>query len=398
MRLLVVNTGSSSLKLQILDGPATEPHAANQATSDASPEPGGRKLSQGAADWHSGPSRHVADWDGRDVSPIADLVAEAGAVTAVGHRVVHGGLEFRDPTLIDDNVVAALDALTPVAPLHQQRALAGIAAARKVLPNVPHVACFDTAYHATIPEAAATYALPAEWRQRWPLCRFGFHGLSHAYAARRAAEMIGRTDDADLRVVTCHLGAGASLCASRGGRSVDTTMGFTPLEGLVMATRSGSVDPGLILWLITEAGLTPEEVSQALEHQSGLLGLAGTPDMAKLLEEADAGNPEARLARDVYVHALAKGIAAMTASLAGLDALVFTGGIGEHSPDIRAATTTPLPHLGIAIDHDMNETCEPDADISAFHSKAKTLVLTAREDAEITQQVRTFITPHRGPH
>jgi acetate kinase len=416
MRILVVNTGSSSLKLRL--------------------------LGQADAGWSTGPSRHVADWDGEDVSPIADLLAEAGTVDAVGHRVVHGGVDLREPTLLDDEVVKRVDALTPLAPLHQQRALAGVAAARQVLPDVPHVACFDTAYHATIPEAAATYALPAEWRQRWPLRRFGFHGLSHAYAARRAVELVVRTapmgparlaepadlagsatpghvddtrsahtperhsnqtDDArlahaperrsddDLRVVTCHLGAGASLCASRGGRSVDTTMGFTPLEGLVMGTRAGSVDPGLVLWLITEAGLTPDEVSDGLEHQSGLQGLAGTSDMADVLARARAGDPASTLARDVYIHVLTREIAAMTASLGGLDVLVFTGGVGEHAPEVRTAAATRLAYLGIVLDVIANATATTDTDVTASDAPVTTLVVTAREDLEIAQQVRSLL-------
>jgi acetate kinase len=364
VRLLVVNTGSSSLKLQVLD---------------RSPGDG----------WTTGLSRHVADWDGRDVRPVADLVAESGAVTAVGHRVVHGGVELRGPTLVDDEIVTRLDALTPLAPLHQQRSLAGIAAAREVLPDIPHVACFDTAYHATLSEPAATYALPEAWRRRWPLRRFGFHGLSHAYAARRATELTGSADD--LRVVSCHLGAGASLCASRAGRSVDTTMGFTPLEGLIMSTRAGSVDPGLVLWLITEAGLTPEEVSEGLEHESGLKGLTGTPDMAQILHQAEAGDTKARQARDVYVHTLTKQIAAMVASLDGIDVLTFTGGIGENAPDLRATEASRLSHLGVAVDPTSNTAAKADADITAREAAVTTLVITAREDLEIAHQVQDLL-------
>src|SRR5207244_4446206 len=227
---------------------------------------------------------------------------------AVGHRIVHGGTEFIGPVLIDPDVVARLRSLTDLAPLHQPKSLAALDAVSRILPGTPAVACFDTAFHAAMPEAASTYALPPEWRTRWSLRRFGFHGLSHGYASRRAAELIGRRPE-DLRVVTCHLGAGASLAAVLGGRSVDTTMGFTPLEGLVMATRSGSVDPGLVLWLIRDAGLDPSAVAAGLEEDSGLVGLAGSADMRAVLERSEAGDETARVALDVYIHRLVTSVA-----------------------------------------------------------------------------------------
>lgn len=368
-RILVVNTGSSSLKLTVLDADDPVPVAAV----------------------------HVPGWDGHDVAPVGTVVAGAGPVAAVGHRVVHGGAELTDPTLIDDAVEARIEALVPLAPLHQDRALAGIVAARAAAPELPQVACFDTAFHAAMPAAAAIYALPAAWRQRWDLRRFGFHGLSHAHAAGRAAAMVGRPDDPDLRVVSCHLGAGASLAAIRGGRSVDTTMGFTPLEGLVMATRSGSVDPGLLLWLLTDAGLTAAEVRDGLEHDAGLAGLAGTADMKAVVERLGPGDGDetARLAFDVYVHRLAREVAAMTAALGGVDVLVFTGGVGEHSAEVRQAATDRLPHLGIALDPDLNA-AEPqadtrDRDLTAPDAPVTTLVVEAREDLEIARQVRTVL-------
>jgi acetate kinase len=258
MRVLVVNTGSSSLKLRLLAGDDT-------VLSD----------------------RYLESWNG-DASDVAAELAGIGDVDAVGHRVVHGGAELHDAVAVDDGVEARIEALTELAPLHQPRALAAIRAVRKLLPEAPSVACFDTAYHATLPDAAAKYALPEEWRRRWGLRRFGFHGLSHAYAARRAAELLGRED---VRPVSCHLGAGAPLCASHAGRSVDTTMGFTPLEGLVMATRSGSVDPGLLLWLATYAGLPVDEIAAGLQQRSGLAGLSGgTGDLREVLAARDTGD------------------------------------------------------------------------------------------------------------
>jgi acetate kinase len=273
--------------------------------------------------------------------------------------------------------------LTELAPLHQPRAVAAIDALADRLPRTPAAACFDTAFHATLSPAAGTYALPAEWPRR----RYGFHGLSHAYASRRAAELTGR-DPETFRVVTCHLGAGASLAAVAGGRSLDTTMGFTPLDGLVMASRSGSVDPGLVLWLLEHRDLTASELADALEHRAGLTGLAGTGDMRELLPRADAGEPDARLALDVYVHRLRAGIAAMAAAMNGLDALVFTGGVGEHAPAIRARAVAGLAFLGVTVDRERNDAATDDAPIGDG-----TLVVTAREDLEMARQVRALSGP-----
>jgi acetate kinase len=285
-------------------------------------------------------------------------------------------MRFREAVRVDAGVVGALEELTELAPLHQPKSLAALEAVSALLPGVPAVACFDTAFHATLPAAAYTYALPREWRERWGVRRYGFHGLSHAYASRRAAELVGRPL-AELRVVTCHLGAGASLAAVRGGVSVDTTMGFTPLEGLVMATRSGSVDPGLVLWLEERHGLAPRDAAAALEHRSGLLGLAGTADMREVCARAERGDPQAVLAFDVYVHRLRSGIAAMAASAGGLDALVFTGGVGENAPSVRDAACDGLSFLGPAV--------------------ADPLVIEAREDVEIARQVRAVLGGDAAP-
>jgi acetate kinase len=265
----------------------------------------------------------------------------------------------------------------------------------EVLPDAPAVACFDTAFHAGMPAAASTYALPAEWRTRWGLRRYGFHGLSHAYAARRAAQLLGRRTE-DLRVVTCHLGAGASLAAVQHGRSVDTTMGFTPLDGLVMATRSGSVDPGLILWLEEHAGTPPSELAATLEDRSGLLGLAGTGDMREILARAAAGDPPARLALDVYLHRLRSGIAAMAASMGGLDALVFTGGVGENAPVVREQAAGSLAFLGVVVDPHRNLDGDGDREIGAESGPVGVLVLAAREDLEIARGVRQVLSGTRG--
>ncbi len=358
-RILVVNAGSSSLKLRVLDG-----GDAIVASADL-PAPRGTT----------------------DAVAVADAIRGFGPVGAVGHRIVHGGTQFSSPVLIDAAVVARLRALTDLAPLHQPKSLAALDVVTGVLPEVPAVACFDTAFHATLPAAASTYALPPEWRKRWDLRRYGFHGLSHAYASRRVTELLGRPADG-LRLVTCHLGAGASLAAIRDGRSVDTTMGFTPLEGLVMATRSGSVDPGLVLWLEEHAGTPPAELAATLEHRSGLLGLAGTADMRAIVDAAAAGNADARLALDVYVHRLRAGIAAMAASLGGIDALVFTGGVGEHAPTVRAMAAEQLGFLGIELDAARNDAGPDERDIGAQGARVRAFVIVAREDLQIAHEVR----------
>ena len=329
VRVLVVNAGSSTLKLSVL-GDGEQPLAAR--TLD---------LPDGAV-------------RGDDVAAALEGLP---AAEAVGHRVVHGG-EATEPAVIDEAVREHIASLAPLAPLHQARALAGIDAVARARPGLPAVACYDTAFHAHLPAAAATYALPRAWRERFRLRRVGFHGLSHGWVARQV--------DPGARLVSCHLGAGASLAAIRDGCSVDTTMGFTPLEGLVMATRSGSVDPGLLTWLLRDGGLSLEAVDHGLEHDSGLTGLAGTGDMRDLLARDD---PDARLALDVYLHRLRAGIAAMTASLGDLDVLAFTGGVGEHARSIRDDVVGGLGFLG------------PFA----------TIVVTSREDLEIARQVRAAL-------
>jgi acetate kinase len=258
---------------------------------------------------------------------------------------------------------------------------------------VPQVACFDTAFHATLPEAAFTYAVPGEWRERWGTRRYGFHGLSHAYVSRRVAELVDREGDDGLRVVTCHLGAGASLAAVLGGRSVDTTMGFTPLEGLVMATRSGTVDPGMVLWLATEQGVAPADLMEALERRSGLLGLGGTSDMRAILDGARDGEPDARLALEVYLHRLRASIAAMAASLGGLDAIAFTGGVGERSAEVRAFAADGLGFLGIGFDPAANDaaTGEDESEIGAGGAAVRAFVIPAREELEIAREVRRVL-------
>jgi acetate kinase len=358
MRLLIVNAGSSSLKLTRLDSDGTVTAAAT-----------------------------LEHWQGEDQrEQMAEFLA-GGPVDAVGHRVVHGGPRHTGPAVVDDLLLAYLYSISHLAPLHNPRALAGIRAVRDLLPGVPAVACFDTTFHAGLPLAARTYALPREWNEQWGLRRYGFHGLSHAHAVRRGAELVGRAP-AELRIVSCHLGAGASLAAVRDGVCVDTTMGFTPLAGLVMNTRPGTLDPGLLLWLL-EHGQVPEpELNDVLEHHAGLKGLSGTSgDLREVLAGADRGDAACVLARDVYVHRLARETAAMTAATGGLDVLVLTGGVGEHSWQIRVALAGALAHLGLAVDLGRNRSTSADGDVSAAGAAVRTVVVTAREDLEIRRQV-----------
>ena len=334
---------------------------------------------------------------------IAAAIESFGRVDAVGHRVVHGGTLYAAPVLVTGAVRQRLESLTDLAPLHQPKSLAALDAVSAVLPGVPAVACFDTAFHATIPAAAATFALPAEWRARWTLRRYGFHGLSHAYVSSRAAQLVaGEPASGSLRVVTCHLGAGASLAAVHGGRSVDTTMGFTPLDGLVMATRSGSVDPGLVLWLEEHAHMPPRELADTLENRSGLAGLAGTGDMRQVLARAAAGDERALLGRNVYLHRLRAAIAAMAAAMDGIDVLVFTGGVGENSPEIRSRAAAGLRFLGIAVDEESNALGKHDRgddwEITAPGAAVRAFVIAAREDKQIAAEVRSVLAASwRGP-
>jgi acetate kinase len=318
-RVLVVNAGSSSLKLSLL---------------------------------HEGSDAPVAERELHVTGAVADtdelreaLVGRFADAEVVAHRIVHGGERFRQAVLIDQDVRAALGELTALAPLHQPKSLAALDAVCAELPDIPAVACFDTAFHATMPDAAITFALPERWRRRWGLRRYGFHGLSHAHIAHEVSAMFGGKPDGDLRLISCHLGSGASLCAIASGRSIDTTMGFTPLDGLVMATRSGRVDPGLLLWLLEQTGLTESEMAEALEHESGLAGLAGTGDMRAVLTAREGGDERAALAIAVYLHSLRSSIAAMAASLGGVDVIAFTGGVGERSAPIRTEAMLGLEFL-----------------------------------------------------
>jgi acetate kinase len=338
--ILVVNAGSTSLKLSVVAGDGT-----------------------------------------------AESVPELDAVTAddldaVAHRVVHGGPRFTDPVRIDRSVRQAIFDLESLAPLHNAPALRGIEEATSSHPDVPHVAVFDTAFHATIPFEASVYPIPRTWREEHGIRRYGFNGLSVQWAVERVPAS---------RLVVCHLGGGCSVTAVRDGRSVDTTMGFTPLEGVPMSTRSGSVDPGAILYLLRESGSDMEAIDHALNFDSGLNGLAGSGDMSEIEERAEVGDGDALLALDLFTYRVAAAVAAMAVATEGLDALVFTAGIGEGSALTRSRVCRRLGFLGVELDSESNRTAQPDADVSTPDSVVRVSVIRAREDLVAARAARDLL-------
>jgi acetate kinase len=308
-------------------------------------------------------------------------VEELVAADAVGHRVVHGGERFVEPVAITDEVEAAIDALSTIAPLHNDPALAAIRRARQELPDVPHVAVFDTAFHAGMPHRAKTYAVPERWRDEWKVRRYGFHGLSVQWVA-------GQVDA--KRLVVCHLGGGCSITAVLDGRSVDTTMGFSPLEGVPMATRSGSIDPGALLFVQRAYGLSVDEVDRTLNEESGLEGLSGGRGL-RALEAAARDDEQAQLALRVYTYRIATAVAAMAAAAGGLDALVFTAGVGEHSVRVRADVCERLGFLGVELDPELNTRSTPDSDLATSESAVRVLVVAAREELVVARAVRALL-------
>jgi acetate kinase len=386
MQILVINTGSSSVKFSVIE-------AENE-----------RLVLSGQADWSSLPAKFVLHRPGQEplkatlqadthtaavaqiLEEIAPMIGDLGELGAIGHRVVHGGDVFTQSVRIDESAKKKLAELVELAPLHNGINLEGILAAEKNWPGVEQVAVFDTAFHATLSEAHRTYAIPRAWTIDWKLRRYGFHGLSCAYSAQEAPKLLGRSSE-DLRLVICHLGAGCSMTAVRDGQSVDTSMGFTPLDGLMMATRSGSVDPGLLIHVLRHKGVTVDDLDRVLNRESGLLGVSGvSADMRQILQEGRNGHEPSRLALEIYVQLLRQMIGAMTVALGGLDALVFTGGVGENSEEVRAAVCAGMGCLGLELDTMANTQCQPDADVASMSSDARILVIAAREDLTIVRE------------
>lgn len=319
-------------------------------------------------------------WRGR-TQTINDLKE----IDIVGHRVVHGGQDYQQSTLISPDVKKAIARLSVFAPVHNPVNLEGIEAIEKNLGDVPQVAVFDTAFHAQLPPAAFVYPGPYEWLENG-IRRYGFHGISHQYCARRAADILGQ-DLADLRLISCHLGNGCSLAAIRGGWSVDTTMGFTPLEGLMMGSRSGSIDPGILIHLLKQSDFTAEKLDGILNRNSGLKGISGvSSDLRQIGDAIAQGNQRAQLALDIYIHRLRAGIGAMLASLGGLDALIFTAGVGENSALVRAAACEAFGFIGLKLDEEKNQHSPIDRDIAAVDSAVRILVIHTQEDWEIARE------------
>jgi acetate kinase len=411
MKILILNSGSSSQKSSLYDLAAPLPSLA--------PEP----LWQGEIEWSGSDANiKIATSSGAETkekvkvssreeatrqllatlwSGSTRVLASSAEIGVVGHRVVNGGPNCREPVLIDANVTAAIEKAAVFAPLHNRAELEGIAIIDKEIPNVPQVAVFDTGFHRHLPEAAYVYPGPYEWLAKG-IRRYGFHGINHGYCAERAPQILKR-EPRGLRIVSCHLGNGCSLAAIQDGRSVDTTMGFTPLEGLMMGTRSGSVDPGILTYLVRQEKQTGEQLDDLLNKKSGLLGISGfSGDMREIIEAmkkpADANAPandasspgasnakRAKLAFDMFVHRLRREIGSMIAVLGGIDVLVFTAGIGENSPDVRAAACENLSFVGVQLDAAKNAQSPADADISTNGSAIRVLVIKAQEDWAIAR-------------
>ncbi len=395
MSILVLNAGSSSLKFGLFDAEA------------------GRALASGGIDWAGGDRQHAqltlcvepdrplrATVSAPDDQTAARLAigrleeAAAGraeplaAIEVVGHRVVHGGAEFAGSVRIDARVKAGIARLAELAPLHNPPALEAIRAAEAALPGAVQVAVFDTAFYARLPPRAYVYPVPYQWCVDWGVRRFGFHGISHQYCTRRAAELLGR-DLSDLRIVSCHLGGGCSAAAVQGGVPVATTMGFTTLEGLMMGTRTGSIDPGILLHLQRSRGLTVDQIDDALHHRSGLLGLSGvSSDLAEIEEAMRKGNQQAKLAFDVFADRVRSAVGSLAVTMGGVDAIIFTDRIGEGSPALRSAVCGGLECLGLRLDPARNAACQADADLASAESPARILVIHTREELMIAREAR----------
>jgi acetate kinase len=385
MNILLLNAGSSSLKVTLTDAK-------------------GASLAHALADWagastkyqfvdNEGNSRsQTVPWRGHAKAVeqfVGDLTAaQLTSLSAVGHRVVHGG-PFKASVRITPDVRARIMELADLAPLHNPPSLETLAAAEAAMPNVPHVAVFDTAFHATLPPEAYTYPIPQRWTNDWGIRRYGFHGLSHAYCARRAIELLAaHPSPAAPRLVICHLGHGCSASAIRGEQCVDTTMGFTPLDGLMMATRSGAIDPSIVLHVQQHHGMTAAQVETALNRESGLLGVSGvSADMRQVLAAATSGNAAAQLALGIYAHRVRQAIGAFAVTLGGVDALVFTAGVGENSADMRQSIFTGLECLGLELDANANNTSRPDADVATKNSRGRIFVIATREDVTMLREV-----------
>lgn len=393
--VLVINAGSSSLKYSLVDGSSGESVAGGVVERIG--EEGGRQSHRGPdgesrGEESIGSHEEALRWVVEAFSSYGPSLDEAD-LAAVGHRVVHGGARFASPALIDDDLIAEVKDLVPLAPLHNPANLEGISVARRLLAEVPHVAVFDTAFHQTLPPYAYTYAVPREWAESHGIRRYGFHGTSHSFVSEQAAALLGRSP-ADVNVIVLHLGNGCSATAVRGGESVDTSMGLTPLEGLVMGSRSGDVDPAILGHLARELGWSVDEIDRALNSESGLKGLSGENDFRELSRRREAGDARAHLAFDVYCYRIKKYVGAYYAVLGKVDAIVFTAGVGQHSAEVRAASLDNLSSLGIHVDPTRNtEESSTARFVSTDDSPVAVLVIPTNEEWEIARQTLSVLHP-----
>ena len=400
MKILVLNSGSSSLKYQLIDSDSEEVLAKGLAER-IGVAGGGGKIKHETAN-----GKFVVDVDMPDHEQAMDHVfellidSERGAVksideiAAVGHRVVHGGEKFVHPTLVDDETINEIDKMSVLAPLHNPPNLKGIRACKRLMPNVPQVAVFDTAFHATMPDYAYTYALPYKYYTDYGVRRYGFHGTSHRYVTQRAQRMLQEEgfDPASTKIITIHLGNGCSMAAVVGGKVVDTSMGLTPAEGLVMGTRSGDLDPAILLYLARELGASPDDIDDLINKKSGLLGVTGiTSDMRDVEEAAEKGDKKANLALSIFCYRIKKYIGAYAAAMGGVDAIVFTGGIGENSNTVRAKVCDKLEFLGLELDLEKNDSLKGPADISKASSRARILLVPTNEERAIARETAQVV-------
>jgi len=404
MKILVLNSGSSSLKYQLIDS-ETEDVLAKGLAERIGVVGGGGKIK------HEGACKKEVDVEMADHDQAMDHVfelltdPECGAISsvdeisAVGHRVVHGGEEFVQPTLMTEQTVEEIDKLSELAPLHNPPNLKGIRACMRRMPNVPQVAVFDTAFHATIPDYAYTYALPYKYYTDYGVRRYGFHGTSHKYVTRQAQKMLAEIglDTAATKIVTCHLGNGCSMAAIVGGKVIDTSMGMTPAEGLVMGTRGGDMDPAILVYLAKELHARADEIDNIINKQSGLLGVSGvSSDMRDVEQAADEGNKRAALALEIFCYRIKKYIGAYAAAMGGLDAIVFTGGIGENSAPVRERVCKGLGFLGAKLDEVKNNSLRGPADISCKSGSVRILLVPTNEERMIARETAELVGKAQG--
>jgi len=390
LSILVINTGSSTLKFHLLEGKSLEREVWGMV------DWAGDKDSASVSIHFSGKAESSREEKipgyGAAIRYIVSLLKkEKFVIHAVGHRIVHGGPRFGDAVLIDDDVKDAISGMSELAPLHNPPALEAIEAAEGELPGIRQTAVFDTAYYTDMPLKSIVYLLPYEWYNAWGIRRYGFHGISHADCAKRASRMLGRPIE-ELRIVSCHLGNGCSATATGGGKAVATTMGLTPMEGLMMGSRAGSVDPGILIYLQKNKGLSVDALDHALNKSSGLLGISGlSSDFRKVEKASSEGNRRAELALELFIDRVDGAVASLAAVMKGLDALVFTGGIGENSAMVREKVCNDLMFMGIRIDSRANSACSADAVISDDKSGVKILVIRAEEERFIAEKTREFL-------